>query len=110
MSTERTERTASASEAEPEEPEPKRLRRRLRSRTDEIERREVAEAVSALDARGGLTEGQHETVRELGSALAAELTAGPERVLVRAARTEKRGERDRERMRAIRRLFALDEG
>ncbi|WP_128905930.1 glutamyl-tRNA reductase [Halorubrum amylolyticum] len=102
-----TDRTEADSDRSESSPDPERLRKRLRRRTDEIERREVEEAVSALDARGDLTEEQRETVRELGSALVEELTAAPERTLVRAARAEGLG--GRERTRAIRRLFDLDE-
>ncbi|PAU82557.1 glutamyl-tRNA reductase [Halorubrum salipaludis] len=107
------ERTESSPDSEPEPsespPDPERLRRRLRRRTDEIERREVEAAVSALDARGGLTEEQRETVRELGSALADELIAGPDRTLERAARDQEAEGRERERTRSIRRLFDLGE-
>ncbi|WP_200531358.1 glutamyl-tRNA reductase [Halorubrum sp. LN27] len=107
------ERTESPPDSEPEPsespPDPERLRRRLRRRTDEIERREVEAAVSALDARGGLTEEQRETVRELGSALADELIAGPDRTLERAARDQEAEGRERERTRSIRRLFDLGE-
>gem|GEM_PF-3243533 len=111
MSTDRSDGNAARSEGDHDElgapPDPERLRRRLRRRTDAIERREVAEAVSALDARGDLTDDQRETVREFGSALVEALTAAPEQALERAARTE--GARERGRARAVRRLFNLDE-
>ncbi|MGQ3328090.1 glutamyl-tRNA reductase [Halorubrum sp. FL23] len=92
-------------------PDPERLRRRLRHRIAEIERREVEEAVSALDARGDLTEEQRETVRELGSAIVDGVTVAPKRALERADRVKEAGERERERerARAIRRLFEIDE-
>jgi len=115
MSIDRSEGTVARSESESDRSEPpldpERLRRRLHRRTAEIERREVEEAVSALDARGGLTEAQRETVRELGGALAEELTASPERTLERAVRTERtEGQADeRTRARAISRLFDLGE-
>ncbi|EMA64590.1 hypothetical protein [Halorubrum kocurii] len=67
-------------------PDPERLQRRLRRRTAEIERREVEEAVTTLDARGDLTDEQRETVRELGSALVGRLTAAPDRALERERR------------------------
>ncbi|ELZ42784.1 glutamyl-tRNA reductase [Halorubrum saccharovorum DSM 1137] len=111
MSTDRSDGNAARSEGDHDElgapPDPERLRRRLRRRTDAIERREVAEAVSVLDARGDLTDDQRETVREFGSALVEALTAAPEQALERAARTE--GARERGRARAVRRLFDLDE-
>ncbi|KDS91066.1 glutamyl-tRNA reductase [Halorubrum saccharovorum] len=113
MSTDRSEGTVARSESEPDRSDPpldpERLRRRLRRRTDEIERHEVDEAISALDARGDLTEEQREIVRDLGSALVEELTAAPEQTLERAARIEPPEERDRMRTRAIRRLFDLGE-
>jgi glutamyl-tRNA reductase len=117
MSTDRSEGTHGPTGADPERteeggdppPDPERIRRRLRRRADEIERREVEEAVSALDARGGLTAEQRETVRAFGSALVEGLTAAPERTLARATEDEEIGERDRERARAIRRLFDIDE-
>ncbi|WP_123623916.1 glutamyl-tRNA reductase [Halorubrum sp. CSM-61] len=128
MSTDRPEGTGAPSDSAPDrsqsppasapdrpEPpsDPERLRRRLRRRTAEIERREIEEAVSALDARGdhGITEEQRETVRELGAALVEALTAPPERGLRRAARAEGTDAREREqkRARAIRRLFDIDE-
>ncbi|WP_435075221.1 glutamyl-tRNA reductase [Halorubrum sp. HHNYT27] len=84
-------------------PDPERLRKRLRRQTAEVERREVKEAVSALDARGDLTEEQRETVRELGSALVEALTAPPERTL------EQAGQTDRVPIHAISRLFELDD-
>jgi hypothetical protein len=109
-----SERSETTPESEPDrvesDPDPERLRRRLRRRADEIERREVGEAVSALDARGDLTEEQRETVRELGSALVEGLAAPPEQTLERAARSEGTDPRQRERTRSIRRLFDLGEG
>jgi len=113
MSTDRSDGAVARSGTDPDRSEPpldpERLRRRLRRRTDEIERHEVEEAISALDARGDLTEAQREIVRDLGSALAEELTAAPAQTLERAARIERLGERDQVRTRAIRRLFDLDE-
>jgi len=100
---------ASAPDRSESPSDPEQLRRRLRRRTDDVERREVEEAVSALEARGGLTEEQRETVRALGSALVEGLTAPPERGLKRAVETARVTERDGERLRAIRRLFDLDE-
>lgn len=88
------------------EPEPRassnHLQQRLRRRTERIKRRETEEAISKLEARGGLTEDQRETVRTLAAALVRDLTAAPESALKRTARS------DQERARVIGRLFDIE--
>ncbi|WP_280585149.1 glutamyl-tRNA reductase [Halorubrum sp. Boch-26] len=64
--------------------DPDRVRRRLRRRAERIERREVEEAVSKLEARGDLTDEQRETVRLLGAALRRRVAARPEAALERS--------------------------
>lgn len=91
------------SDARPREPETVAGPDRLRRRTEQIERCEAEEAVAKLEARGGLTDEQRETVRTLASALAREITAAPESALKRTARS------DRERARVIGRLFDVDD-
>ena len=61
--------------------DPERVRRQLRCRAERIQRREVEEAVSKLEARGDLTDGQRETVRLLGAAISRRITARPEAAL-----------------------------
>ena len=94
------------SDARSREPEPganpNYLQRRLRRRAERIKQREIEEAISKLEARGGLTEDQRETVRTLAAALVRDLTAAPESALKRTARS------DRERARIIGRLFDID--
>jgi hypothetical protein len=51
------------------------VRRRLQHRTARIERREVEEALSNLEANGGLTDEQRQTVRLLGNTLTWRLIA-----------------------------------
>jgi|GEM_PF-3016610 hypothetical protein len=88
------------SEALPDDPD--RVRRRIRDRAERIERREVAEAISSLEARGDLTEEQRETVRLLGTAIARRLTADPESTLDRTGRDEPGT------VRAVARLFDVE--
>ncbi|WP_186310934.1 glutamyl-tRNA reductase [Halorubrum depositum] len=83
-------------------PDPDRVRRRIRDRAERIERREVGEAISSLEARGGLTDEQRETVRLLGTAIARGLTAAPESALERPARDEPAT------VRAVARLFDVE--
>lgn len=83
-------------------PDPDRVRRRIRDRAERIERREVGEAISSLEARGGLTDEQRETVRLLGTAIARGLTAAPESALDRTARD------DPATVRAVARLFDVE--
>lgn len=64
--------------------DPERVRRQLRCQTERIQRREVEEAVSKLEARGDLTDEQRETVRHLGAALRRRITARPEAALERS--------------------------
>ena len=104
-----TARSEPASDGAESAPDPERLRKRLCRQTAEIERREVETAVSALDARGDLTDEQRETVREFGAALVGSLTAAPEQTLERAARTERAENGNRARARAVGRLFDVDE-
>jgi len=82
--------------------DPDHVRRQILGRAERIERREVAEAISALEARGGLTDEQRETVRLLGAAIARELTAAPESALERTARD------DPATVRALARLFDVE--
>jgi len=79
-----------------------RVRREIRDRAERIERREVAEAISSLEARGGLTDEQRETVRLLGTAIAEGLTAPPESAL------ERTGRDDPAAVRAVARLFDVE--
>jgi glutamyl-tRNA reductase len=113
MSTESLEAAPDRTEATHDRSEPsldaEQLRRQFRRQTAEIERCELEEAISKLDARGDLSDEQRETVRELGAALVEGLTDAPEQALERAERSERTGERERERARAIRRLFDIDE-
>jgi len=53
------------------------VRRRLQRRSARIERREVEEAISKLEAHGDLTDEQRRTVRMLGSDLTRETNGGP---------------------------------
>lgn len=69
--------------------DPDRVRRRIRRRAERIERDEVDEAISKLEARGGLTDEQRETVRRLGSVLARRITTGPESTLTRISRNDR---------------------
>ncbi|MDZ5809753.1 glutamyl-tRNA reductase [Halorubrum sp. AD140] len=85
-------------ESDDQSTDPESVRRRLRRRTERIRRREVAEAVSALEARDGLTDEQRETVCRLGSTLARRVTTPPESALERS---------DPATGRAVARLFDL---
>ncbi|WP_176451409.1 glutamyl-tRNA reductase [Halorubrum sp. Eb13] len=82
--------------------DPDHVRRQILGRAERIERREVAEAISSLEARGGLTDEQRETVRLLGAAIARELTAAPESALEGTARDEPAA------VRAVARLFDVE--
>jgi glutamyl-tRNA reductase len=62
--------------------------RRLHRRSARIERREVEEALSKLEACSDLTDEQRRTVRQLGDSLAWRLTLAPELALKRSSRDE----------------------
>ncbi|MFC7185729.1 glutamyl-tRNA reductase [Halorubrum yunnanense] len=101
-------RPDSSTDARPAPPsdaraDPDRVRRRLRRRAEGIERRQVEEAVSKLEARGDLTDEQRETVRLLGAALRRRLTSRPEAALERSAPGDATA-------RALARLFDADGG
>ncbi|GAA0522828.1 hypothetical protein SAMN04488066_105151 [Halorubrum aquaticum] len=81
----------------------RRYRRRLRRRAARIERRELEEAVSALEARGTLADEQRETLRALASTLVGRLTVGLDPGPERTAQT------DPDRVRALARLLGVDE-
>jgi len=67
---------------------------------DRVKAREVDRAVSKLEAQGGLTDEQRETVEDLADALVGQLLAAPTRSLRDAA-----GEDDWETIRTALRLF-----
>jgi hypothetical protein len=75
------------------------VRRRLHARSARIERREVEEALSKLDARGEFTAEQRRILRRLGATLARRLTPAPEAAL------EGDGRDDEESVRTLARLF-----
>jgi hypothetical protein len=92
--------TRSRREEIPDEPD--RVRRRIRDRAERIERHEVAEAIAALEARGGLTDEQRETVRLLGATIARRVTAAPESAV------ELFGGNEPTTVRAVARLFDVE--
>jgi len=65
------------------------VRRRLQRRSARIERREVEEAISKLEAHGDLTDEQRRTVRMLGSDLTRKLMVAPNRDWSRVLGTDR---------------------
>lgn len=77
------------------------VRRRLQHRSARIERREIEEAISKLEAYGDLTDEQRQTVRLLGGTLARRLISNFESPL--NGRTQNK----QATARAVARLFNL---
>ncbi|MCG1008382.1 glutamyl-tRNA reductase [Halorubrum lacusprofundi] len=77
------------------------VRRRLQRRSARIERREVEEAISKLEAHGDLTDEQRRTVRMLGSDLTRKLMVAPESRLEQSSRDRPKS------VRAVARLFDI---
>lgn len=77
------------------------VRRRLQRQSARIERREVEEALSKLEACGDLTDGQRRTVRLLGRLLTRRLTISSEMALKRSSPD------DRATARTVARLFNI---
>jgi len=68
--------------------DPANVRRRLQHRSARIERREIEEAISKLEAYGDLTDEQRRTVQLLGDTLTRRLTLAPELALKRSSPDE----------------------
>ncbi|PHQ38441.1 hypothetical protein DJ69_11595 [Halorubrum persicum] len=83
------------------EADPDCIRRRLLHQAARIERREVEEALSKLEARDNLTDEQRRTIRVLGDTLAWRLMANFELSLKQRSQDSKEGAR------AVARLFNL---